>query len=185
MITADPDLCGTGESYGHATTINMLSDDVLGETFNSSRMNESDFDTRKWKWDRQVRICRRGRQIIFASQCHLNPQLFCTGGTPVTEKLAYWPAFLITLEYGHYRVITPNDEDNIVAALEHRDRVNHVELYNITDFMLQSGKVATAMQEPFPALTHLSFRRYIRMDLTVSFLVDFWVDLPRVYRKSS
>jgi len=67
--------------------------------------------------------------------------------------LGYWPAFPIALEYGFFGDIHPSDEDNIVVALEHRDRVNHVELYNLKNSQL--GKVVTAMQEPFQALTHL------------------------------
>ena len=49
----------------------------------------------------------------------------------------------------------PTDEDNVIAALEHRDRVNVVRLF-VTG--LQMGKIAAVMQEPFPALTHLSMR---------------------------
>jgi hypothetical protein len=48
--------------------------------------------------------------------------------------------------------ITPSDEDNVVAALEHPDRVCYVRLA-VTDSQL--GKIATVMQEPFPVLTHL------------------------------
>ncbi len=47
----------------------------------------------------------------------------------------------------------PNDEDNVIAALEHPDRICHVEL-SITGSQL--AKIATVMQESFPVLTHLS-----------------------------
>src|SRR6266702_3897846 len=50
------------------------------------------------------------------------------------------------------RSITPNDEDNVIAALEHPDRVCYVMLYVMGT---QFGKIVTVMQEPFPVLTHL------------------------------
>jgi hypothetical protein len=42
---------------------------------------------------------------------------------------------------------------NIVAALEHRDRIYQLDLINILN--LQFENVLAAMQQPFPALTHL------------------------------
>ena len=45
-----------------------------------------------------------------------------------------------------------NDEDDIIAALEHPDRVSSVGL-RLTGPQLE--KMATVMQEPFPALKHL------------------------------
>jgi hypothetical protein len=41
---------------------------------------------------------------------------------------------------------------NIIAALEHRDRVRKI-CFDLTN--LQSEKLAPTMQEPFPALTYL------------------------------
>ena len=47
----------------------------------------------------------------------------------------------------------PNHEDNIIALLEHPDRIHHIdgEIMEGT----QWGKVVAAMQEPFPVLIDL------------------------------
>ena len=49
----------------------------------------------------------------------------------------------------------PSDEDNVIAALEHPDRVRGVCLDVMSS---QLGKVAMAMQDPFPVLKRLEMR---------------------------
>jgi hypothetical protein len=49
--------------------------------------------------------------------------------------------------------IRPSDEDNVIAALEHPDRVCR---FNLSVTGSELGKISTVMQEPFPVLTHLS-----------------------------
>jgi len=57
------------------------------------------------------------------------------------------------MEYGRFRgSITPGDEDNVIAALEHPDRVCRIRL-DMTRSEL--GRIARVMQEPFPVLTRL------------------------------
>jgi hypothetical protein len=62
------------------------------------------------------------------------------------------------------------DEDNVVAALEHLDRISRIELSGLTSFQLE--RCASVMQEPFPALTFLSLGVYdaIAPVLTDAFL---------------
>ncbi|KAN0130782.1 hypothetical protein V8E53_011457 [Lactarius tabidus] len=106
-------------------------------------------------WDSLVHICRRWRQIIFASPQGLNLKILCTNKTPVRKHLGIWPAFPIVIDYHSYSYdITPDDEDDILAALdsEHLDRVCFVGL-SVTDSQLE--KIAAVMQEPFPALNCL------------------------------
>ena len=43
--------------------------------------------------------------------------------------------------------------DNIIAALEHNDRICQLDLFDLPDSKLET--VLVAMQKPFPALTHL------------------------------
>jgi hypothetical protein len=50
----------------------------------------------------------------------------------------------------------PSDEDNIVAALEHNDRVCDIYLRDISGSLFE--KVVTSMQQPFPALTDLQLQ---------------------------
>jgi hypothetical protein len=69
---------------------------------------------------------------------------------PVRKGLGCWPAFPIVIEYDK---VAPKDRDNLVAALEHPDRVRRVTVLGVTRFLW--GKMDAAMQKPFPDLTHL------------------------------
>ena len=98
-----------------------------------------------------VHVCQNWRQLVFASRHRLNLHFLCTHRTPVRKNLGIWPALPIVIDY-HYSGsgITPNDEDNVICALEHPDHVCYVRL-DMTGSQL--GKMATVMQEPFPVLT--------------------------------
>ncbi|KAH9170000.1 hypothetical protein EDB89DRAFT_1368376 [Lactarius sanguifluus] len=150
------------KSYRNATTIDMLIDNVLVEIFDFCRLGEEEahiqleYSSRTvWKWHLLVHVCRRWRQIIFASPRRLHLEIFCTDGTPVRSNLGVWPAIPIVIQYGLQDVISVRhyDEDNVIAALEHPDRVCHVGL-QITRSQL--GRIVTVMQEPFPVLRCLS-----------------------------
>jgi hypothetical protein len=78
-----------------------------------------------------VHICRKWRRIIFSSQQSLHLRLFCTPGTPVLNALRCWPALPIVIQYGGSPSSyppAPEDEDNIVAALDQFDRVSSITL---------------------------------------------------------
>jgi hypothetical protein len=127
----------------------VLPDDVLLEIFDFYRTNH-DYSRRPvWKWHLLVHVCRRWRQVVFASPHRLKLQIFCTYGT---QNLGIWPAFPIVLDFAAAYRLRPNDQDNIVAALEHFDRVCDVRLVGTSS---QLAKMATAMRKPFPVLTHL------------------------------
>ncbi|KAH9029677.1 hypothetical protein EDB85DRAFT_1965452 [Lactarius pseudohatsudake] len=146
------------ESHRHticATTIDTLTDDVLLEIFDLIR--SSSFRTGfpvpfppvwdsplVWKWHPLVHVCRRWREIILESPLRLDLQLLCTNGTPVRKGLGYWPPTIpIAIGHGYNSTyingLTPEDEDNVFAALEQRHRVRRVRL-----------------SEPFPELRHLA-----------------------------
>ena len=111
-----------------------------------------------WDWLRLAHICSRWRHIIFSSPRRLDLQLLCTFGTPVRNNLSYWPPLPLIIDYSTFqgaddsKGLTPNDEDNIVAALEDSARVRYVGI-SVTNSLLR--KTATAMRKPFPVLTHL------------------------------
>jgi len=71
------------------------------------------------------------------------------------ENLDLWLPFPIAIHYPYYYTFTPYDEVNLFAALEHPGRIRHVDL-RLTGPHLR--EVATVMQVPFPALTHLALR---------------------------
>ena len=104
------------------------------------------------EWHTLVHVCRRWRTLVFGSPHHLNLQLLCTARTPVRKKLDIWPALPLVVEkYG----LPASSMDNIIAALEHKDRVIKVDLRR-----LEAGpeleSIVGVMEEPFPALTFLS-----------------------------
>ena len=148
-------LCGAGESYRQAPTVSALPDNVLLGIFDSCRNDHPDFYP-VWDWHILVHVCRRWRQVVFASPHSLNLKILCTCRTPVRTHLGIWPAFPIVIDYHdcHTECITPDDEDNIVAALEseHLDRICFIEL-GVTG--LQLRMFAAMMQEPLPALNQL------------------------------
>src|SRR6266702_67544 len=131
--------------------INVLPDNVLLEIFDLCRIDEvTTSSLLPWKWHRLAHVCRTWRDIIFGSSHHLNLEFLCTYGTPVRNTLGYLPALPIVIHFPGY--IEDSDEDNIIVALEHPDRV-HVLKLNMPCSL--SEKVATVTQMPFPALTHL------------------------------
>ncbi|KAH9160763.1 hypothetical protein EDB89DRAFT_1375053 [Lactarius sanguifluus] len=132
--------------------IKVLSDNVLLEIFDLCRMDEvATSSLLPWKWHRLAHVCRTWRGIIFASSHYLNLELLCTYGTPpVRTNLGHLPALPIVIHFPGY--IEDSDEDNIIATLEHPDRV-HVLKLTVSGSLLK--KVATMTQKPFPALTHL------------------------------
>jgi hypothetical protein len=146
-------LCVTGESSRDATTINTLPDVVLLEIFDFCRKNHDYLLRAVWKWPLLVRVCQRWRQVVFASPRRLNLRILCTHGTPVRD-LSIWPAFPIVLDYYYYSKsgLMSNDEDDVVAVLDHLDRICDVRL-SVTGSQLE--KIAVAMQKPFTVLSRL------------------------------
>ena len=135
----------------------MLPDDVLIEIFDLYREEDEDENENEddypyvWGWNILVRVCRRWRQVVFASPLRLDLKILCKSGTPVRKNLGIWPALPIVIKYIDRR-ITNGDEDNIVTALEHVDRVCKVWLGG-RDSELE--RISTAMRKSFPVLTDL------------------------------
>ena len=149
-------LCVTGESLRRATTIDMLSDDVFLEIFDSYRkipVHEPFHVQLVWPWHLLVHVCRRWRQIIFGSPYLLNLRILCTQKTPVEDNLLIWPTLPIVIRYSNTGTsLRSEGVGNVIAALRRANRVCHVEL-NVTNSMLET--MVALMQEPFPELTHI------------------------------
>ncbi|KAH9170328.1 hypothetical protein EDB89DRAFT_2230743 [Lactarius sanguifluus] len=150
--------CGTGENYGdahgHATTISMLPDNVLLEIFDFYLSSSYTYCPTTWQWHVLAHVCQTWRQLVFASPHRLNLRIICTQRTPVRKNLGIWPAFPIVIDYRRSRrILRPKEEENIIAALEHPNRVCQLEL-NITGSQLEK-MAATVMQATFPVLTCL------------------------------
>jgi hypothetical protein len=124
----------------------MLPDVVLLEIFNFYNDKEEWTDM----WYALVHVCRKWRHIVFGSPRRLDLQLLCFPNTPVKETLDVWPSLpIVVLGSGHKTW----GVDNIIAALEHNDRIRRLELLDMTSSQLE--RVLATMRHPFPALTRL------------------------------
>lgn len=129
-------------------TIDTLPDDVLLDVF-EFHVNCYVF---RDSWDTLVHVCRRWRSLVFASPRRLRLQLVCTDRTPVRKMLNIWPDWPVVVKTWNPSML---GMDNLLAALEHNDRVCEADLHVFQD--LQVEKVLSAIQKPFPELTHLTF----------------------------
>ena len=141
----------------HKMSITMLPENVTLDIFDFTRKISRDsyktgYVWEVWGWEELARVCRRWRQIIFASPLRLHIQLRCKRGTPVKILLRSWPAsFPIAIDF-HDALSRRVDEDNVFAALKHSNRVCYLVLYITAQHL---AKLAPVMQEQFPALTKL------------------------------
>ena len=101
-------------------------------------------------WYVLVHVCQKWRNVVFGSPRRLGLKLHCGASTPVRETLDVWPLLPIVIEADSYDIW---DVENIIAALEHKDRICDLELYEFS--FSQFKKVLKVMKQPFPALTHL------------------------------
>jgi hypothetical protein len=153
-------------------TIDILPDDVLLHIFHFDGLQnlqfrdyELDYEwiwtrdhfrTTTWyiqTWYRLVHVCRRWRSIVFASPNFLHLELVC-GPTTRVELTGIWPALPIIIRTVPI-VHMPEDYD-FNAAIVHVNRVSKMSLHGLSSSQLQ--RLASAMQEQFPALTHLSLQ---------------------------
>jgi hypothetical protein len=100
------------------------------------------------RWHTLVHVCRKWRNVVFGSPRRLELELWCRPGTPVRETLDVWPLLPIVVSGFGVR-----DVDDMVAALEHNDRIVMVDLLQLPSSQLE--KVLAAMQQPLPAVTSL------------------------------
>ena len=113
-------------------------------------------------WHTLVHVCQKWRTIVFGSPRCLNLQLHCNGRTPVREMLDIWPPLPIVIwESGNEMW----GNGNIIAALEHNDRICKIDLFNIPRSQLEN--VLAAIKKPFPALTRLDLGFKDEIDETV------------------
>jgi hypothetical protein len=136
----------------HSKTIDILTDDVLLDIFDFCRHDDT-LGNVVWGWHLLVHVCRRWRQIVFESPRRLDIKVRCTYGTSIQQGILIWPNIPIALVYSSFFFDpSPDDEENIIIALEHSDRLGHLHL-KLTDQLL--GKLAPFIQKPFPVLTDL------------------------------
>jgi len=142
------------------THIHNLDDDSLLNIFYLRRPNPfskdeygnfvwADRGSERW-WYRLVQVCRRWRYLILGSASYLRICLVCTRGTPVANMLAHSPPLPLIID--HEINLTAEDEEGIILALQHRERVRRIRLV-LPVSSLQ--KLITAIDDEFPALESL------------------------------
>ena len=136
----------------------MLHDDVLLEIFDFYAIEDSRILVRQRieGWQMLAHVCRRWRSVIFQSPRRLNLRLLCTPNTHVRDTLDIWPPFpLILCDTNSIVDDEPSSVDNIIAVLEHHDRVCQIELRNLTCSKFGYIEDSAALRKPFPELTDL------------------------------
>jgi hypothetical protein len=128
----------------------MLPDDVLLSIFDFCAITSELPPSKKRMeaWQSLVHTCQRWRSVVFGSPRRLKLRLVCTNKTPVRDVLDVWPPLPLVIDG-----TTSEGVDNIITALERRDRVDAIHLLDVNGS--PSEKVLAAMQEPFPELRHL------------------------------
>ena len=130
-------------------TIDVLPDVALLEIFDFY----VDEARRIEAWCALVHVCRKWRNVAFGSPRRLNLRLCCKARTLVMETLDVWPLLPIIIRVHGCEM---RGVDNIIAALDHNDRICQMELIDIPSSQME--KVLAAMQQPFPGLTRLELR---------------------------
>jgi hypothetical protein len=131
----------------------MLPDDILLDIFDFYQREDQptlgDF-TKKPTWFTLVHVNRRWRNVVFASTRRLDLKLVCTTRTPVKKKLDIWPALPIVISQYDPGMAGVH---NIISALKHNDRICGINLYSVSESVLE--KIFAAMQQPIPTLKYL------------------------------
>ncbi|KAF8502717.1 hypothetical protein F5888DRAFT_1800259 [Russula emetica] len=150
-------------------TFDMLPDDVILEIFDFYVDEDESFERfekrRIEEWIKLAHVCRRWRGVVFQSPRRLNLRLLCTSRTRMRDTLDIWPPLGLTIYYSpfiHYSNGKPPVVDNIIAALEHNDRVCQIGLGYLSSSQMGYVTDSAAMQKPFPELTDLRLNLYDR-----------------------
>jgi hypothetical protein len=132
----------------------MLPDDVLLEIFDFLLRENRRIE----EWMTLAHVCQRWRSVIFQSPLRLNLQLLCTPTTRARDLNIWPPLPLIIDDYSIF-----SDEigvDNIMAALDHTDRVCQITLKYFSNPKLEYVVNSAAMQKTYPDLTNLELSVY-------------------------
>ena len=137
------------------------------------------------EWHTLVHVCRRWRNIVFGSPHRLDLRLFCTAGTPVRKTLDIWPLLPIDV-LGVQLENCQWGADNIIAALEHNDRIHQLTLCTLISSISQWEIVLAPMLQPFPELTSLQLQLIYESapNLPASFLGGYAPRLQKLELRS-
>ena len=140
--------------------IDMLPDNVLLEIFDfygdAPESKIAILFSNTWRWDTLTQVCRRWRLVIFESPRRLDLRLVCSDTTPTSSSLDIWPPLPITvMRLSSHPQMGEGGVENIIAAIERRNRISEVYISNIHGSTLET--LVTVMHEPLPILTDFFF----------------------------
>jgi len=145
-------------------TIDILPDDALLEIFSFYLVGKANTS----EWHMLANVCQRWQGLVFTSPCCLDVRLVCTARTRVEDILAAWSGLpLLVLQDSGPDLSQLEGADNIIAALRHNTRICQIELNGHSTYLLR--RIAEAIQEPFPALSHLGIRSLDDAEMAVVF----------------
>jgi hypothetical protein len=160
----------------------ILNDDVLLNIFHLYRLGVPDeYEDRNGKqtfdWGRQrwwymlAQVSRRWRHVILGSPSRLDLHLLCTYGVPVADMLAHSPPLPLIVSYiDPDREMTTEDEEGVLLALLHSDRVRRISLKTPASKL---GKFITALDDQFPILERVYMRPQSKEDTRLIFPQTF------------
>ena len=135
----------------------MLPDNALLEIFDFYKGDITNHINFKWGWETLTQVCRRWRHVVFGSPRRLNLRVVCTNTTRARRLRDIWPTFPVIVFFPPLSpAMDSKGIENIIAALEHRDRISEIHIFNIDGSVLE--KLVTVMHEPLPILIHLTLR---------------------------
>ena len=105
------------------------------------------------RWQHLVRVCERWRQIIYASPKYLDLYFYCSNRYRFKKTLRRWPAFPLILDYCIACDDMDGEQDDLIAALGHRERVQHIDITMTSEDSMDG--VGSALAKHFPLLTYL------------------------------
>ena len=158
------------------TPIDLLDDDSLliilsfcrpvilddNEVYFHQILDGGEWNRERW-WYGLIQVCRRWRYLVLDSAFHLQVSLVCARGTPVAEMLAHSPPVPLIIDHidDEYRALTSEDEEGIILALQHRDRVRRIRIRKSLSIL---QKLVIALDGEFPILEYLTIgdRRFSR-----------------------
>ena len=157
LIVDTLDVARVTPRYVPRVTITMLPDVALLTIFDFYVHNLEIWEPPTWY--KLVHVCRKWRNVVFGSPSRLDLRLYCTARTPMRKTLEVWPSLPIVIAVDEYNGRhTPATADNIIAALEHNDRICRLDLSLSQFSFISKGGIFAAMQQPFPTLTLLRLK---------------------------
>ena len=165
----------------HTTSIHILDNDSLLNIFHLYRpflLGEDQhvnirfqgggrWAGERW-WYRLAHVCHRWRSLILGSASYLGLCLVCTYGMPVADMLAHSPLLPLVIDY-EYEGITAEEEEAIMLALGHRDRVRRI---RFTLPVLTLQRLMMAIDGEYPILEYLLLEDLPKAKSTVLILPE-------------